>query len=282
MEFKIANIRDFNLDHIFDCGQCFRWEKQADGSYTGVAMGKIVNMQFAEDPLSGGTLRIDNCDEVDFQRIWRPYLDLELDYGKLKETLRHSDKTGTMAQAIVYGEGIRILKQDLWETLISFIISQNNNIPRIKGCIEKLSKLLGEPAGEYDGKIYYSLPTPEALAAADIETLEPVKLGYRAKYLIDTAKKVVEEGFIRENLGEYMGVGPKVESCIELFGRHNLAAFPIDVWVKRVMSRLYGFEEKDVKGMADFAKETFGDLGGVAQQYLFYYIRGLDGITKSS
>lgn len=269
---KISGLKDFNLEHIFDCGQCFRWNKQEDGSYVGIAMGKVVDMRYED-----GALTIENAEEADFERIWKPYLDLDTDYGVIKKTLVEADESGVMAQAIKAGEGIRILRQELWETMVSFIISQNNNIPRIKGCIENLSQILGTYAGEFKGKDYYNIPTPEVLAKSTERDLLPVKLGYRSRYLIETARAVVSEGgLIKKDLAKYTGVGPKVASCIELFGRHNLAAFPIDVWVKRVMHKLYGFEEKDVKGMADFAVNKFGELGGVAQQYLFYYIREND------
>ncbi len=303
-------VKDFNLDHIFDCGQCFRWTKQEDGSYTGIAMGKPVNVSLKEVPAGSGAgadnaggrsgtdgcakprldLIIDNCSEEDFETIWKGYLDLDRDYGQIKETLAASDEV--MAKAISGGQGIRILKQELWETMVSFIISQNNNIPRIKGCIEKLAQLFGEPAGEYGGVEFYNVPSPEVMAGLTAENLVPVRLGYRAPYLVETAKQVMERGGMDvvaaeleaartpeeacEYLRGFQGVGPKVASCIALFGLGRLEAFPIDVWVRRVMNRLYGIDEKDIKGMNAYAAEHFGANGGIAQQYLFYYIRGLD------
>ncbi|MGN0722227.1 MAG: DNA glycosylase [Anaerovoracaceae bacterium] len=319
-------VKDFNLDHIFDCGQCFRWTRQEDGSYTGIAMGKPVNVSLKEsaggDPAgeadragrAGGAgagadnaggrpgpdgdgsgeprlnLVIDNCSKEDFETIWKGYLDLDRDYGKIKETLSASDEV--MAKAISGGEGIRILRQELWETIVSFIISQNNNIPRIKGCIEKLAQLFGEPAGEYGGVKFYNVPSPEVMAELTAEDLAPVRLGYRAPYLVETARQVMERGGMDavaaeleaartpeeacEYLRGFQGVGPKVASCIALFGLGRLEAFPIDVWVRRVMNRLYGIDEKDIKGMNAYAAEHFGANGGIAQQYLFYYIRGLD------
>ena len=300
-KFILENIRDFNLDHIFDCGQCFRWKKEIDGSYTGTAFGKVVNMDFEYEEGSDnrGRLIINGATKEDFDDIWKDYLDLDRDYGKIKHALAEKDEI--IAGAIEKGRGIRILKQDLWETIVSFIISQNNNIPRIKGCIEKLSKLLGTPAENciegYDiakkcakddesfGKeitsekeAFYNIPSAEVLASLTIEDLAEVRLGYRAKYLIESAKTVVENGLPTnyDELCNLTGVGPKVANCISLFGLGNMDSFPVDVWVKRVMNRLYGLEEKNVKAIMQFAEENFADLGGIAQQYLFYYIRETD------
>lgn len=283
MEYTKTGIKDFNLEHIFDCGQCFRWERQDDGSYTGAAMGKIVNMRFEPE----GRLTVDNCTEEEFTRIWTPYLDLERDYAKIKYSLQGEE----IQKAMKYGYGIRILKQDFWEALLSFIISQNNNIPRIKGCIEALTRCCGEKIGIYKGKDYYALPKPETLANMTPDKLAECRLGYRGPYLIKTAQKVLEKGGaeaaekelrncetfeeVQEALREYPGVGPKVASCTALFGLGFLDAFPIDVWMRRVMHRLYGMDEKDVRSMEDFAKKNFAPYGGIAQQYLFYYIRGL-------
>ncbi len=313
--YTIDNIRDFDPVHTFECGQCFRWEKQDDGSYTGAAMGKIVNMRFDFDAdfksdvnadAHTGSLTITPCTEAECNGIWRPYLDLDRDYGAIKAKLSEND--GIMKKACEYGFGIRILKQDLWETIISFIISQNNNIPRIKGCIERLCDNFGEPisrtgaepaakdnptqscestaadvptqnceptAADAPGSTMNSMPAAETLAGLSVEDLAPVRLGYRAKYLIETARAVCENGLPKspEELSELCGVGPKVASCIALFGMQDYASFPIDVWVMKVMHELYGLPEGNKKQMAEFAREKFGELGGFAQQYLFYYMR---------
>lgn len=277
----IEGVRDFELDHIFDCGQCFRWEKNPDGSYSGIAFGKAVRMEYRKEM---ETLLLHHATEEDFESIWRNYLDLDRDYAGIKETLAGDP---VMREAIAFGQGIRILNQEKWETLLSFIISQNNNIPRIKKCIEALARTLGEKQCEFEGKTYYSLPAPHVLAAATPEDLAPCRLGYRAKYLIETAKKVASEGMgSLERLGApelpaeetldalqcYCGVGPKVANCIALFAMGKREAFPIDTWVKKVMHELYGIGEKDRKEMERFAAENFGPYGGIAQQYLFYYI----------
>ena len=281
-EYVIENVRDFHPEHIFECGQCFRWNRQDDGSYTGTAMGRIVNIRLCPEGNEGekacaGKVIIKNASPEDYEKIWRQYLDLDRDYGMIKQRLSAGDEV--MENAVAAGRGIRILKQDLWETIVSFIISQNNNIPRIKGCIEKLSALAGERLEDYDGQAVYALPTVERLARLEADDLAPVRLGYRAPYLIKTARMVAEKGLPEnyEEVSALCGVGPKVANCITLFGLHDLSSFPIDVWVRRVMNEMYGFEEKDVRGMAAFAAERFGELGGIAQQYLFYYIRSKKG-----
>ncbi len=299
----IKEVKDFDLKHIFDCGQCFRWEEEEDGSYTGTAFGKTVNMQFecagigeenaekadGDDSRSiddcSGRLIIDGASEDDFEKIWRSYLDLDRDYGEIKKTLAAGDPV--VGNAIKSGAGIRLLNQDNWETLISFIISQNNNIPRIKKCIENLSAAFGEELPEYRGRKRYAFPTFEKLAELESEDLSEIRLGYRARYITETAKAVAEDGGrmlyslnqvptkdAYEYLTSLCGVGPKVANCILLFSMEKYESFPIDVWVRRVMNRLYNIDESDVKGMAAFAGEKFGAYGGFAQQYLFYYMRG--------
>lgn len=280
----IDGVKDFNTDHIFDCGQCFRWSRESDGSYTGITGGRIANIRYIDK-----SVIIDNAEDEDIE-FWKHYLDIDRDYAEIKKTLASKDEI--IKEAVEYGQGIRILNQDRWETIISFIISQNNNIPRIKGCIENLSINFGEYAGSYRGREYYTIPAPNVLAALTPEDLSGVKLGYRAKYLVETAKKIVSDGGIlflnnafdcnseAKTIYEYLtglcGVGPKVANCIMLFCMQQYSSFPIDVWVKRVMNRLYGFDETDVKGMKQFAVDKYSDLGGFAQQYLFYYIRSFE------
>jgi len=283
------NIRDFHLDHIFDCGQCFRWNRQQDGSYTGIAEGRPpVNIAFIRDEgeTFSGRLEIDNAPEEDFENFWKDYLDLGRDYSKIKRKLCEGDET--MTKAVDFGQGLRILKQEKWETTLSFLISQNNNMGRIKGCIASLCERFGQPAGVYQGKAYYRIPAPEKLASLTEEDLADCRLGYRAKYLIEAARQVSEdrrEAFAQieqtdeEEAFTYLtglcGVGPKVANCIMLFSMGKYGSFPIDVWVKQAMSTFYGFDKKDLKAMAQYAKDHFGPYGGFAQQYLFYYIKSL-------
>lgn len=278
-------VCDFHLDHIFDCGQAFRWEKQEDGSYTGIAGSHIANVQF--EPKSPGatcgTLILSNVTEEEYESFWVEYLDLKRDYAKIKNTLA---KDPVMAKAIQQGEGIRLLQQDPWEILISFIISQNNHIPRIKKCIDSLCENFGEKAGVFQGNTYYTLPTPERLADLTVEDLGVCRLGYRAKYLIASAQKVCEDGLdalyrnaipqvtskeAYDYVTGFHGVGPKVANCILLFSMGKYDRFPVDTWMKKVMEQQYGLSS--IKDIEAFASENFGEYGGFAQQYLFYFVR---------
>lgn len=278
-------VCDFHLDHIFDCGQAFRWEKQEDGSYTGIAGNHIANVQFEPESPGGtcGTLILSNVTEEEYQSFWMEYLDLKRDYAEIKNTLA---KDPVMAKAIKQGEGIRLLQQDPWEILLSFIISQNNHIPRIKKCIDSLCENFGEKAGEFQGNTYYTLPTPEKLAALTVEDLGVCRLGYRAKYLIASAQKVCEDGLdalyrnaipqvtskeAYDYVTGFHGVGPKVANCILLFSMGKYDRFPVDTWMKKVMEQQYGLSS--VKAIEAFASENFGEYGGFAQQYLFYFVR---------
>lgn len=277
--YSFSGACDFDADHTFDCGQCFRWNKEEDGSYTGVVGNRAVNIK-----VENGNVEIDNCSESDYKTIWSEYLDMERDYGAIKKMLSEHDPV--MAKAVEYGGGIRLLHQDPWETVISFIISQNSNIPRIKKCIESLCSNFGESLGEYRGIERYSFPTAQKLASLTLEDLAVCRLGYRDKYILETARSVAADGgktlgkardMTFEEAEKYIrslhGVGPKVANCILLFGLLKYESFPLDVWMKRIMSGLYGFAENDMKGMAAYAREHFGEYSGFAQQYLFYYAR---------
>ncbi|MEG2648029.1 MAG: DNA glycosylase, partial [Anaerovoracaceae bacterium] len=276
----LEDIKDFVPEHIFECGQCFRWNKEDDGSYTGVAFGKLINVSMV-----GKTVQLAHTTIEDFDEVWRDYFDLDRDYGEIKKSLRGYDDV--MVKAINSGEGIRILKQDTWEVIASFIISANNNIPRIKGSIEAIAKNHGKKIDRLNGVDYYTFPSYNVVAKLSKDDLAACGLGYRSNYLIDTAKRLSEGGIstlerikeegTSEEAFEFLltlpGVGPKVANCILLFGLGRFEAFPIDTWVKKVMSELYGFKEEDTSGMEFFAIENFGDNAGIAQQYLFHYMR---------
>jgi len=272
----VENVQDFDPVHIFECGQCFRWIRQPDNSFTGVARGKVANISYQD-----GTLVIKNSSLKDFQDIWFEYLDLGRDYGEIKALL---DKDEHMKKAMEYGYGIRILKQDLWEVLISFIISANNRIPMIMKTVAAMSKLYGDEI-QYDGMAYYSFPGADKLFEAGIEELEACRGGFRCKYILNTARMVkngevrleelegMDTGKAREELMKFPGVGPKVADCVLLYSGTKQDVFPTDVWVKRVMEELYFKREASFKEIQDFASSYFGDLAGFAQQYLFYYAR---------
>ena len=280
----VYGLRDFELKDIFECGQCFRWNPEEDGSYSGVAFGRAVNILYEkEGDREEGTLIIRNSTAEDFENIWKKYFDLERDYGQIKEELSENDEI--MAKAVEYGRGIRILNQDEWETLISFILSQNRNIPLIKKSIEEICRRYGEPVYDFNGNIRYAFPRPEALAAVSEEELSECRLGYRARYVTETSKVISGEtdrlysmtkASYKEAL-DYLtglcGVGPKVANCILLFSMEKYESFPIDVWVRRLMSALYGTDENNLKEIREYSDKKFGRLGGFAQQYLFYYAR---------
>jgi len=272
----VRGIEDFNLKETFECGQCFRWNEEEDGSYTGVAYDRVVNVKLEEDMLI-----IDNTDLNDFYDIWFDYFDLGRDYKKIKENL---SRDPILKEAIQYGQGIRILRQDTWETLVSFIISQNNRIPQIKKVIENLASSFGEPI-EYKGKIYYTFPKAEELVMFDVDTIAKTKCGFRAKYILDAASKVFSGEIdllklfeystneIRDILMNINGVGPKVADCVILYSIGRYDTFPTDVWIKRIVEYLYLKREGTPLEIQLFAIDKFGDLSGFAQQYLFYYGR---------
>ena len=283
-KYILKNPKTFNLKDIFECGQCFRWNKQHNESYTGIWKENVVNVKKeGQDYVFTGI-----CKNENLEKEIHKYFDLGRDYEQIKEKLSKKDKY--MKTSITYGKGIRILNQDLWETIISFIISANNNIPRIKGIIERLSKAYGNKI-EWNGKEYYTFPTPEELKYVTVKNYRDLGLGFRDVRLYETTKMILEgtvdlekleknsnTAEIREELLTLSGVGPKVADCILLFSDlKRLEVFPIDVWVRRVMNDLY-IKEKDEtkvnkKQIEKLAKEKFGNLAGLAQQYLFYWRR---------
>lgn len=274
----LKNVKDFDPSHIFDCGQCFRWIREEDESYTGVAFGKVINVNKVDEGIF-----IDNTNLKDFSEIWYEYFDLGRDYTKLKKMLAKHDKH--LKKATEFGDGIRILKQDGWEMLISFIISSNNRIPMIQRAIDNISMQYGKEIGEYRGKMYYSFPTPKELSKASIEDLRECKTGFRDKYIYETTKRVLEENIdlvkfvemdsdtCHKELMKFKGVGAKVADCIALFGMRKYDSFPVDVWVKRVMQEFYDAEDMSLPKMRSYGKNLFGEDAGFAQQYLFYYVR---------
>ncbi len=282
-EYKIENIESFELADIFDCGQCFRWNKQEDGSYTGVFKENVMNVQKV-----GNTVIFKGICNGNIQEIVEDYFDLKRNYEEIKSILEKIDEN--VKTSIEYGKGIRILNQDLWEMIISYIISANNNIPRIKGIIERLSKSYGKPI-QFQGKTYYTFPTIEKLKNVSVEDYRKLGTGFRDIRLYETVHMILDKKVdlqemqnnpntieVREQLLSLSGVGPKVADCILLFSTlKRFEVFPIDVWVRRVMNELYIKNEDETKvnkkEIEKLAHDKFGNLAGIAQQYLFYWKR---------
>ena len=283
--YVLKNVKSFEPRHIFDCGQCFRWEEQEDGSYTGIFKNNVLNVKKERQEIIFTGI----CEE-NIEKICIEYFDLNRDYEKIKSTLSKVDPY--LKKSIQYGEGIRLLNQDLWETIISFIISANNNIPRIKGIINRLSKTYGNKI-EWKGKEYYTFPTVEQLAKADVQDLRELGLGFRDIRVYETTRKIRNKEIdleklhqeksttkVRDMLLTLSGVGPKVADCILLFSTlKRFDVFPIDVWVRRVMNDLYIGNKDETKvnkkEIETLAREKYGNLEGIAQQYLFYWRRDL-------
>ena len=280
-KYIIKNCKSFRAKDIFDCGQCFRWNEETDGSYTGIFGHNVLNVKEEKDIVITGI-----CDG-NIENICKKYFDLDRNYEEIKETLSLVDDN--MKESIKYGEGIRILNQDLWEMIISFIISANNNIPRIKGIIERMSAKYGQEI-KFRGTSYYTFPTIDELSQASVKDLKDLGFGFRDRYVYETTKKIKEGKINLENLKQestnevrkqlltLTGVGPKVADCIMLFSTlKRFDVFPVDVWVRRVMNDLYIHNEDETKvnkkQIQEIARDKFGALEGIAQQYLFYWKR---------
>lgn len=284
MKYRVENVKSFELTDIFECGQCFRWNVQADGSYIGVVDNAVIEVRKIGQDVVFESNEVNNL-----EGLVKKYFDLDRDYEKIKQTLSNIDDN--LAKSISYGAGIRLLNQDLWETIISFITSANNNIPRIKKIIETLARTYGKEI-EFKGKTYYTFPKPEEMAMATVEDFRKAGLGFRDKYVykvvqmvqsgkldLNELEQMEETSKIREVLLSLPGVGEKVADCILLFSSlKRLEVFPIDVWVRRVMNELYLKEDDetkvDKKQIQKLAIEKYKELAGIAQQYLFYWKRG--------
>lgn len=267
----IAFSDDLDLGLIAESGQCFRWEHVAPLEWRIVAFGRSLYAAHA----CPGVLRL-SCTEDEFASVWRDYLDLDEDYAGIRgRVVRERDPF--LASAMDAGRGIRILRQDLWETLVSFIISQNRNIGAIRRSIELLAKRCGEPLVDVRGRCYHAFPGPDAVAGLTDADLRACGLGYRAPYVhgaavaVATGKCDLEalrgapDSEALERLMRLKGVGVKVASCVILFGLHRLDAFPVDVWIRRALERAYP---------DGFPFSEYSPYNGVYQQYLFAYLRG--------
>ena len=284
------NVAHLDIHKTFDCGQSFRFERVENSAheveYSGVAFGKLVS--FAED---GDTLYVYNSDMADFENIWTPFLCLDMDYTAISEDILRVGAGTVLERAEGFGRGIRILRQDAFEAVISFIISQNNNIPRIKKIVEAMALTYGNKIDVSEGMTAhiagsaekYSFPTAERLAALCEQDLRELKMGFRAAYVLDAATKIhggeidleklahLSTDECIEALQAVKGIGLKVASCAALFGMGKYDAFPIDVWIKRVAEKYFADDTQP------FSAARFGEYAGIAQQYLFYYERYLGG-----
>lgn len=260
---RVEEIYDLDLAQTLDCGQSFRWTEREDGSFEGIAFGKFVTVR-----LENNTLYIENSTKEEFEKIWYDYFDFSLDYGKIREEISRIHPV--LCEAAKYAPGIRILRQEPYEALCTFIISQNNNIKRIKGIVQRLCESFGE---KIDGG--YAFPTAEKMAKLSPDDLAPLRAGFRNRYLVDAAQKVFsgevdlekcrscDYDEARAELMKIKGVGVKVADCTLLFGLHRIGAFPVDVWMKRAMEKLF----------PEMKPEDFGEYAGIAQQYIFHFSR---------
>ena len=286
----LENVKDFNIKQILECGQCFRWERITDTDYIIVTYRRVI-----EVIQEGSTVTILNTNMKDFNEIWKQNFVLEVNYGEIKEEL---SKDELLRKSVEFGYGIRILNQDPFEMLISFIISARNSIPSIMKTIKKISERWGDKI-EYKGNIYYAFPTPEQLKEATLEEIKETGASFRSKYIVDTIGKVnaaieaKNNGTLNEELQQFdleyikslptdechkalqnfMGVGAKVADCIMLFSMAKKSAFPVDVWIKRAMIHFYLAPDVSLNKIRVFGRDKFGELSGMAQQYLFYYAR---------
>ncbi|MEG2597124.1 MAG: DNA glycosylase, partial [Oscillospiraceae bacterium] len=257
-----VTISNFSLSDTLDCGQCFRFFTQDGVTFYGSHQNHFLTVS-----QQGNTVFFHNIDRAEFHAVWRNFFDFDTDYAAVKSILQ---KDPTLALACEYAGGIRILRQDPWEALCSFIISQNNNIPRIKGIIERLCEQFGTPHS-----MGFQFPSPNRIAALSLEDLSVLRAGFRTKYILDAAQKIAKGQLsldaiasmpidqARICLQTINGVGPKVAECALLFGFHRVDAFPIDTWIKKVLHCYYQ------EGFPAFATP----YGGIAQQFLFHYVR---------
>lgn len=275
----VNGVKNFHIKQIVECGQCFRWEKVADNNYIGVAFGKVI-----EVIQEGNTVIILNSTKDEFENIWLGYFDFNRDYTNIKEQL---SKNIILDKSVEFGYGIRILNQEKFEILISFIISARNSIPSIMKTIKKISERWGNKI-EYKGSTYFSFPSPEALRGVTEDEIRETGASFRSKYIVDTINRINENiddkldlNYISQlnddachlALQEFKGVGAKVADCVMLFSMGKTSAFPVDVWVKRAMMHFYNAEEGSLNKIRIFGRDKFKEFSGFAQQYLFYYAR---------
>ncbi len=271
----IDNINNLDIKKTFECGQCFRWEGVSESEYIGVIQNKVVRAK-----KEGQTLVFYGIGKEE-EGLFREYFNIKEEYEEIIKVISSDDH---IIKAIEYGKGIRLLKQDLFETIISFIISANNNIPRIKKIINEFCMLYGDKI-TYEGKDYFAFPRVENLINITKEDLAPLKVGYRDMYILDAIEKIalgevdlekikdMETNKAKENLMKIKGVGSKVADCILLFSLNRYEVCPIDVWMKKVLASRYNLENVKEKDTIIEINKKWGNYAGIAQQYLFYFER---------
>ena len=272
------DVKCFNLKYTLECGQCFRWNKIDENAYIGVVKDRVLKVRQEENKIF-----VKSDKEENLEKVVRYYFDLDRDYEKLEKKIVLIDDN--IAKAVKNTSGLRNLNQDFFEMLISYIISANNNIPRIKGIIDRISAKYGHKI-EFEGKKYYLFPTPDELKDVTIDEFRECGVGFRDKYIYKTVEKInnkeidleqmqkLDTEKLKAALLSLMGVGPKVADCILLFSCARQEVFPIDVWVQRIMRRLYyNNEEVSKNEILRYARENFGENALIIQQHLFYNVR---------
>lgn len=272
---KVCGLQNYSLYKTFDCGQCFRFEpsRAVDGAFEGVAHGRFLRVY--QDTPDDMTLL--DCSMEEYENIWRRFFSIDKDWDGIKADIER--RSPVLCDAAAKAGNIRILTQDRFEALCSFIISQCNNIPRIKGLVRALCERYGQKIFTPEGNAVYTFPTPESILSQPVSSLTSLRLGYRDQYIYDAAK-AASEGILdkisaapttkdaERIICSINGVGKKVAACALLFGFERYDAFPVDVWMKRALARLF-------PGVGDYA--VFGPYAGVAQQYMFYCERYIEG-----
>lgn len=278
----VSGLKDFEIGQTLECGQSFHFEKICGSDeYLVIAHNRILRVA----QIDCETVVFYDTTISEFKDVWEKYFDLDRDYGKIKEQLLEKDDK--LKAAIEEMSGVRIMNQDFFEMLMSFIISQNKQIPHIKKIVFDISAKWGTYLGRVNDKPYYAFPTPSQMAGCTIEDFIKLKTGFRAPYLYDALSKVLSGEISEEKarslnseevikyLCQIKGVGEKVANCVALFSLEKRDSFPIDVWIKRIMEKVYFDGETDKKIIAEFARGQFGEYGGYAQQYLFAYRKNI-------
>ena len=270
----LTDYESFDIEHTLESGQCFRFRRLGEDSYRIVAHGKVLHIE-----QSGGVTRFWPCTLDEFEKLWRGYFDLDRDYAAVKAALSADDPI--MAEAVTFAPGIRLMNQDVWECLLSFIISANNRIPMIMQVVRNISHKFGDAIGDER-----AFPTRAQLAAATLEDLAACRAGFRAKYILDAVQKVncgqidldafavMPTADVKRELMSINGVGAKVADCVLLMSCRRREIFPIDVWIRRVVQELYfGGRDVPLGTLQDFAQQRWGENAGYANQFLFHYAR---------